>query len=226
MDINTFTQRSQQAIIGARDAAGARSHQYVQPEHLLDALLAQTDGLVYPIMASVGAHVTDIRGPLEADLAAIPTVIGGTEVAFSADTLAVLEQAGTEREAMGDAYTSVEHIMMALAESPGDVGQILHKAGITRDSVITICKHWGMKVTERMISIHEVLELASSGELKEMFGSGTAAVISWISRIADSDREWTFDFDERWQQLYDALVGIQTGIGDDPYGWRHEIPLT
>ena len=151
MDINTFTQRSQQAIVGARDAAQARSHQYVQPEHLLDALLAQTDGLVYPIMASVGAHVTDIRGPLDADLAAIPTVVGGVEVAFSGDTLAVLEQAGSERETMGDAYTSVEHLLMALAESPGDVGQILRKTGITRDSILgsLASVRGGQKVTSQ-----------------------------------------------------------------------------
>ncbi|MFV1963653.1 MAG: Clp protease N-terminal domain-containing protein, partial [Acidimicrobiia bacterium] len=58
MDINTFTQRSQQAIAHAQEAATSRHQQYVRPEHLLDGLLAQPDGIVYPIFASVGAHVT------------------------------------------------------------------------------------------------------------------------------------------------------------------------
>ena len=136
MDINTFTQRSQQAILGARDVAAARNQQYVQPAHLLDALLAQTDGLVYPIMASIGTHATDVRGPLDAELASLPTVVGGSEPAFSQDTLDVLEAAGSEREALGDSFTSVEHLLMALAESGAPAGQILRKAGITKEAIL------------------------------------------------------------------------------------------
>jgi hypothetical protein len=48
-------------------------------------------------------------------------------------------------------------------------------------------------------------------------------VITWISRIADGDRSWEFSFDDRWQQLYDELVGIQTATRKDPFGWRYEI---
>jgi ATP-dependent Clp protease ATP-binding subunit ClpB len=136
MDINTFTQRSQQAILGARDAAAARNHQYVQPAHLLEALLAQTDGLVYPIMASIGTHATDVRGPLDAELASLPTVVGGSEPAFSQDTLDVLDAAGSERAGLGDSFTSVEHVLMALAESPAPAGQILRKADITKESIL------------------------------------------------------------------------------------------
>ncbi len=52
---------------------------------------------------------------------------------------------------------------------------------------------------------------------------GTAAVITWIDKIVDGDTTWTFPFDERWQQLYDTLLGIQTATRDDPFGWRYEI---
>ena len=136
MDINTFTQRSQQAILHARDAANARNHQYVQPEHLLDALLAQTDGLVYPILASVGAHVTVVRQPLDAALGAIPRVVGGSEAAFSQETLDVLDAATRERMAMKDAYTSIEHILIALAESGFTAGGILGAAGVTKATIL------------------------------------------------------------------------------------------
>ncbi len=91
---------------------------------------------------------------------------------------------------------------------------------VTRISILEIAsKCFGWTTEERKIALDEL------GELESAACCGTAAVISWISRIADGDREWTFEFDERWQQLYDALLGIQTGIGDDPFGWRHEIPL-
>lgn len=91
---------------------------------------------------------------------------------------------------------------------------------VTRISLLEIAsKCFGWTTEVRKIALDEL------GELESAACCGTAAVISWISRIADGDREWVFEFDERWQQLYDALLGIQTGIGDDPFGWRHEIPL-
>jgi hypothetical protein len=54
---------------------------------------------------------------------------------------------------------------------------------------------------------------------------GTAAVIIWIREIVSGERRWKFDFDERWRKLYDTLVGIQTATAEDPFGWRHEIPM-
>jgi branched-chain amino acid aminotransferase len=91
---------------------------------------------------------------------------------------------------------------------------------ITRISLLQIAAEtFGWTTEERKIPLEEL------GELEAAACCGTAAVISWISRIADSDREWTFDFDERWQQLYDTLTGIQTGAIDDPFGWRHEITI-
>ena len=76
MDFNAFTQKSQQAILSARDLATQRTQPYVEPEHLLAGLLAQTDGLIYPILAKLDIHTTEITGPVERSLAAIPTVVG------------------------------------------------------------------------------------------------------------------------------------------------------
>ncbi len=91
---------------------------------------------------------------------------------------------------------------------------------VTRISLLEIASDsFGWSTEERKIALDEL------GEMESAACCGTAAVISWISRIADSDREWRFDFDERWQQLYDALLDIQTGRGEDPYGWRHEITI-
>ncbi len=136
MDINAFTQRSQQAILHARDTAAARNHQYVQAEHLLDGLLAQQDSIVYPLLSNLGIHVTDIRGPLDEALDAIPRVTGGADVAFAQDTLDVLDTASSERAAMQDAYTSIEHILLALSESPSDAGEILRKVGLTKPAIL------------------------------------------------------------------------------------------
>lgn len=89
---------------------------------------------------------------------------------------------------------------------------------ITRKSLLQIASEvFRWPTEERKISIDEFDEIAATA------CCGTAAVITWISRIVDGDRSWDFPFDERWQRLYDELLGIQTGAKDDPFGWRHEI---
>ena len=136
MDFNNFTQKSQQATLAGRDLATQRNHPYVEPGHLLAGLLAQTDGLIYPIMAKLGIHATDVTGPLERNLNTIPKVVGGGDVSFSPATVEILDRADAERAALKDDYTSVEHILLALATSDGSVGDLLRGAGLTKDSML------------------------------------------------------------------------------------------
>ncbi len=137
MDINTFTQKSQQSILAARDAAERRAHGAVGVDHLLDAVLAQSDTIVYPLLAKLGVSAADLRGPLERMLAERPAMHGSTgEPPFDPATLAVLEAAQRERNAMKDQYASIEHLVLALAAAPGPVGELLRKHGITRDAVL------------------------------------------------------------------------------------------
>ncbi len=103
-------------------------------------------------------------------------------------------------------------------------GSIL--AGITRDSVIRIVKDWGLKVKERLISIDEVVATATSGRLKEAFGTGTAAVISPVGQITYEDRDYVIAggrMGELSQRLYDEIVAIQYAEKPDPYGWVEKI---
>lgn len=103
-------------------------------------------------------------------------------------------------------------------------GSIL--AGITRDSVIRIVKDWGLKVKERLISIDEVVATATSGRLKEAFGTGTAAVISPVGQITYEDRDYVIAGGRMGalsQRLYDEIVAIQYAEKPDPYGWVEKI---
>ena len=136
MDFNAFTQKSQQTILSARDLATQRTQPYVEPGHLLAGLLAQTDGLVYPILAKLGVHTTDITGPVERALSTIPTVVGGNEATFSPEALAVFEDADVERTTLKDDYISVEHLLLALAASAGSTGEILRHADVTKDAIL------------------------------------------------------------------------------------------
>jgi branched-chain amino acid aminotransferase len=67
------------------------------------------------------------------------------------------------------------------------------------------------------------IALAELGEMDAAACCGTAAVLTWIKRIVDGEQSWEFPFDERWQQLYETLVGIQTARIEDPFGWRYAI---
>ncbi len=136
MDTNHFTTKSQQALLTAREIAAQRNHQSVTPEHLLEGLLAQTDSIVYPVLAKLTVHVTALRAPLAAALDALPAVYGAMETEISPATLRVLETADAERAAMKDEYVSIEHLLVALAESASAAGDALRETGITKDAIL------------------------------------------------------------------------------------------
>lgn len=104
-------------------------------------------------------------------------------------------------------------------------GSIL--SGITRDSVLQLGKRWGMKVSERKISIDEVMAAHDSHSLQEVFGSGTAAVISPVGEIKYGDRVITVadgGVGPVSQRLFKAISDIQYGLTEAPEGWIVPVP--
>ncbi|MEX2435875.1 MAG: branched-chain amino acid aminotransferase, partial [Balneolaceae bacterium] len=100
--------------------------------------------------------------------------------------------------------------------------------GITRRSVIALAKKWNVEVEERRISIDEVFETKENGTLKEVFGSGTAAVISPVGLIHHKGKTITLDREKIGpfaKKLYDTITGIQYGKQDDPFGWVHPVKV-
>jgi branched-chain amino acid aminotransferase len=94
--------------------------------------------------------------------------------------------------------------------------------GITRDSVIKILKKWGIPVEERRISIDEVIAAGKDGTLQEIFGTGTAAVISPVGTLAYGNEIINLDnYDENSTaiKLYNFITGIQYGEIKDDFGW-------
>ena len=94
--------------------------------------------------------------------------------------------------------------------------------GITRKSVIALAKHWNEKVSERKISIDELIDAHAAGRLKEVFGAGTAAVISPVGQIKYGDQVITINDNQTGpvaQKYYNAITDIQYGKAEDPLGW-------
>lgn len=104
--------------------------------------------------------------------------------------------------------------------TPALNGSIL--PGITRDSVLKLAKHMGYDVEEKRLAIDDVMADAKSGKLTEAFGTGTAAVVSPVNKIAyrgDEVKIGDGNIGTITQKLYDTLTGIQFGKLSDPFGW-------
>lgn len=108
--------------------------------------------------------------------------------------------------------------------TPSLHGSIL--SGITRKSALELCKSWGMKVSEKRITIQEVADAYDNGKLEEVFGTGTAAVISPVGHLKWGDKVMTINnnkIGEVSQKLYDTMTGIQYGKIEDKFGWVREV---
>ena len=108
--------------------------------------------------------------------------------------------------------------------TPALTGSIL--PGITRKSCIELLRDRGYKVSERLFSVDELRDACASGELKEAWGCGTAAVVSPIGHLVIGDEIFTINNNEIGavtQELYDTLTGIQWGRLEDKFGWIYPI---
>ncbi|PKM51813.1 MAG: branched chain amino acid aminotransferase [Firmicutes bacterium HGW-Firmicutes-7] len=108
--------------------------------------------------------------------------------------------------------------------TPSLEGSIL--PGITRNSVIELLKSWNIPITERKISIDEVYEAAQAGTLEEVFGTGTAAVISPVGELNWNGKIFKVNGGEIGalsQRVYDYITGIQTGKLEDVFNWVVEV---
>jgi branched-chain amino acid aminotransferase len=97
--------------------------------------------------------------------------------------------------------------------------------GITRDSLITLGRHLGYKIHERVMAVDEFLGQIASGECSEVFACGTAAIVSPISLLSDKGgREYVpAQLDVVAAALREALLAIQERRAPDPFGWTRDV---
>ena len=98
--------------------------------------------------------------------------------------------------------------------------------GITRDSVLKLARSWNWKVEERPVEIAELIDAAKKGTVQEIFGTGTAAVISPVGQLTYKNQNYIINNNKTGtvsQKFYDTITGIQYGKLDDPYKWNRVI---
>ncbi len=115
LDPNRWTLKTQEAVNGAITRAAADNNPEVTPDHLLVALLGQSEGVVLPILEKVGASPASLRNKAEDDLAKLPKADGGGDARLSRALNNVIELADAQRAELHDEYLSTEHLLLALA---------------------------------------------------------------------------------------------------------------
>ena len=103
-------------------------------------------------------------------------------------------------------------------------GSIL--AGITRDSVLKLAPALGYEISEEQLDVNEILRDIKSGKVTEVFGCGTAAVISPVGKLSFRDEEYLINKNQSGpvaRKLYDELTGIQYGTKEDRFGWTQDV---
>jgi ATP-dependent Clp protease ATP-binding subunit ClpB len=141
MRFDKFTIKSQELIQSAQSLASQDNNQQIEPEHLLAAMLAESEGIAGAMLRKVGVAPHEIARQVTAAIAKLPSVSGaGTGEAYvSPRTRAVLEQAFSEATNMKDEYVSVEHILLAIFdEKNGEAAGILAGAGVTREAILKV----------------------------------------------------------------------------------------
>ena len=140
MDLQRLTEKSQEALRVAQGLASRRGHQGVDVEHLLGALLADEGGVAGRIVEKVGADAAGLRSALEAALDKLPQVSGSghnPEQVYLTQRLArLLDEAQGEAKGLKDEYVSVEHLLLAMIETGGVVGEELARAGLDRTTLL------------------------------------------------------------------------------------------
>ena len=142
MDINRLTEKSQQAVSQAQSLATRLGHQQIDVEHLLSALLAKENGLGPKILSRMEVPVQELSRRLESYLDKLPTVSGSGagQPYLSARLHQVLENAVQEAEKLKDDYVSVEHILLAMADSGEETGRALKESGVSRQKLLEVLK--------------------------------------------------------------------------------------
>ncbi|HYR99458.1 MAG TPA: ATP-dependent chaperone ClpB [Gemmatimonadales bacterium] len=180
-----LTVKAAEALQQASQLARARGNPVINDAHLFLALLSQDDGIVVPLLQKAGLNVTQLSSETEREIDRFPRQSGGgttAEPTLSREVSRILDRADEEAKALGDAYVSTEHILLALLEEKGTTAkQLLSAAGVDRDVVMAALQ--GVRGTHRVTDqepeqkyqalerfTRDLTELARKGKIDPVIG--------------------------------------------------------
>jgi len=134
MRFDKFTTKFQQAFADAQSAAVGHDNAYIEPQHLLHALINQQDGATASLLAHAGANVQALRAALKQAIERLPKVEGtGGEISVSRELANLLNLTEKEAQKRGDQFIASELFLLAATQDKGETGRLLKQAGLTRE---------------------------------------------------------------------------------------------
>ncbi len=140
MNIEQFTLKAQDALQEASALAQQNDNAEISLAHILAALLEQKDGLVKPVVERIGVNVSGLLSETKDIIQKQPKVSGNVQMALSAKVQKVLAKAEKHMADLKDQFLSVEHVLLAMSESDDEVGDLLRRNGITKQSILESLK--------------------------------------------------------------------------------------
>src|SRR6266705_1305226 len=178
-----LTVKATEALQEAAALARTRGNPVVNDAHLFHALLEQDDGIVVPLLQKSGLNVAQLKADTEREIARFPRQSGdGAEPTLSRELSKVLDRADEDAKALGDAYVSTEHVLLALAEEKGTTArQLLSAQGVSRKDLLAALE--GVRGAHRVTDqepenkyqalqrfTRDLTELARKGKLDPVIG--------------------------------------------------------
>ncbi|MDX1521133.1 MAG: ATP-dependent chaperone ClpB [Anaerolineae bacterium] len=195
MNLNKFTEKAHEAVLETQRLAEEYSHSELLPAHLLLALLRQEGGVVPQIAYHLSVNPDTLAQSVETELRSGAKVYGGSQPGLSRALRDILRDAEKTAQKMKDDYVSTEHLLLALANAGGSVGDLLQRAGLTADKVLQALTQirGNQRVTsQNPESTYEALqkygrdltELARKGKVDPVIGRDTEIrrVVQVLSR--------------------------------------------
>src|SRR4051794_37363520 len=135
VNMNKLTEKAQEALVAAQRLAEDRHNTQLEPEHLLVTLVQQQDGVVPAVLEKLGVPARTIAQQAETAVGALAHAASQTQLYVSPAFRQLYEAAQQEAERLKDEYISTEHFLLGLADGAGQAGQILKRAGVSRDRI-------------------------------------------------------------------------------------------
>jgi ATP-dependent Clp protease ATP-binding subunit ClpB len=137
MNLNKFTEKAQEAVLGAQKLAESMGHAQIEPEHLLISLLEQPEGVAPAVLRKMQSDPVELARTMRAEIARGPQAYGGAQPGLSPRLSLVADLAQAEAERLKDEYVSTEHLLIAIAGETGrsPAAKLLASRGITRDRI-------------------------------------------------------------------------------------------
>ncbi|KWE28053.1 ATP-dependent chaperone ClpB [Burkholderia territorii] len=136
MRIDKLTTKFQEALADAQSLAAGRDNQYIEPVHVLAALVAQQDGSARSLMSRAGVHVQALQGALNEAISRLPQVTGtGGDIQVGRELAGLLNQADKEAQKLNDTFIASEMFLLAVSDDKGEAGKLTRQHGLTRKAL-------------------------------------------------------------------------------------------